>query len=166
MLDLNNDPDRTEQIIYVQRRFALIPFIPRVASFLHESRHGGDVARGELTYDNYSAEHEVSAYKAEIAYEGEFSFRDGSKPKTQDELKSEVVQSQQPNSAQTNNSPNINNGINNGSTQVQTTMPNELYHETTIYKPSEVNENIIFRIMENNKQLYNFPDRNFYKNQK
>jgi len=41
-------------------------------SKLHEGRHGGDVARGSLTYDTYCVNHEVSAYKAQYSYQGSF----------------------------------------------------------------------------------------------
>lgn len=40
--------------------------------------------------------------------------------------------------------------------EVQTHMPSKLYNETTITVPSMVNEDLIKRIIENNKPLYDF----------
>ena len=45
-----------------------------MGSKLHESRHGGDVARGTLTNDNYGVHHEVSAYRAQYSWSGSFSY--------------------------------------------------------------------------------------------
>ena len=47
-----------------------------MGSVLHESRHGGDVARGDLKYENYGVSHEVSAYKAQYAWDGILKFID------------------------------------------------------------------------------------------
>jgi hypothetical protein len=41
-----------------------------LGSKIHESRHGGDFARGTLTLANYNVNHEVSAYKAQYSYDG------------------------------------------------------------------------------------------------
>jgi RHS repeat-associated protein len=48
---------------------------------IHESRHGGDVARGTLNLDrnssgyNYGVSHEVSAYKAQYSFDGFINLR-------------------------------------------------------------------------------------------
>lgn len=47
-----------------------------IGSVLHESRHGGDFARGYLKYENYRVSHEVSAYKAQYAWDGILKFID------------------------------------------------------------------------------------------
>ena len=47
-----------------------------MGSKLHESRHGGDVARGKLTKGNYGVSHEISAYRAQYSWSGSFTFRD------------------------------------------------------------------------------------------
>ena len=41
-------------------------------TLIHESRHGGDMARGTLAKDksNYGVSHEISAYRAQYAFEG------------------------------------------------------------------------------------------------
>jgi hypothetical protein len=49
-------------------------YVDDVGTQLHESRHGGDIARGTLTKDNYNVEHEVSAYKAQYSYSGEYNY--------------------------------------------------------------------------------------------
>ena len=47
---------------------------------LHESRHGGQIARNELLYNevgdftNYNVRHEIEAYKAEFSYRGELYY--------------------------------------------------------------------------------------------
>ena len=41
---------------------------------LHESRHGGDVARGALTIETYGVNDEITAYQAQYAYSGNFSY--------------------------------------------------------------------------------------------
>jgi len=41
-----------------------------MGSKVHESRHGGDAARGALTLSNYNVNHEVSAYKAQYSMNG------------------------------------------------------------------------------------------------
>ena len=45
-----------------------------MGSRLHESRHGGDAARGTLTLDNYNVNHEVGAYRAQYAYDGKLDY--------------------------------------------------------------------------------------------
>lgn len=45
-----------------------------MGSKLHEGRHGGDVARGELTNDNYRVGHEISAYRAQYSWNGNFNY--------------------------------------------------------------------------------------------
>ena len=47
-----------------------------IGSKLHEGRHGGDAARGTLSYENYGVSHEVSAYQAQYAGDGEIRFFD------------------------------------------------------------------------------------------
>jgi len=44
-----------------------------MGSFIHELRHGGQVARKNLilgSNGNYSVEHEISAYRAQFAWNG------------------------------------------------------------------------------------------------
>jgi hypothetical protein len=51
-----------------------------VGNQLHENRHGGDVARGDLCFDNeggYGLSHEVSAYRAQYSYEGSLTLAIG-----------------------------------------------------------------------------------------
>ena len=43
-------------------------------SAVHESTHGGDFARNILTNENHSFSHEVKAYRAQVAYDGKFSY--------------------------------------------------------------------------------------------
>ena len=48
-----------------------------MGSILHEGRHGGDIARGNLEFNTtggYTVSHEVSAYKAQYAWSGSFSY--------------------------------------------------------------------------------------------
>jgi RHS repeat-associated protein len=42
---------------------------------LHETRHGGDVARGTLTNSNYGVQDEVSAYRAQYSWNGTLNYR-------------------------------------------------------------------------------------------
>ena len=46
-------------------------------TLIHESRHGGDIARGTLAKDksNYGVSHEISAYRAQYAFEGYIDYR-------------------------------------------------------------------------------------------
>ena len=46
-------------------------------TLIHESRHGGDMARGTLAKDksNYGVSHEISAYRAQYAFEGYINLR-------------------------------------------------------------------------------------------
>ncbi|MBP7731888.1 MAG: hypothetical protein KA114_09685 [Bacteroidales bacterium] len=46
-----------------------------MGSQLHESRHGGDAARGTLTANTYGVQDEVSAYKAQYAYDGSLPYK-------------------------------------------------------------------------------------------
>ena len=53
-----------------------------VGNKIHESRHGGQVARGEYSFDQnknptagYNIDSEVSAYRAQYAYNGSLSYR-------------------------------------------------------------------------------------------
>ena len=46
---------------------------------IHETRHGGDFARGTLSFDTtggYGVSHEISAYKAQYSYDGKLEYRD------------------------------------------------------------------------------------------
>lgn len=48
-----------------------------MGSILHEGRHGGDIARGNLEFNTtggYTVSHEVSAYKAQYAWSGSLSY--------------------------------------------------------------------------------------------
>lgn len=51
---------------------------------IHESRHGGDVARGTLDPSpyskNYGVSNEVSAYRAQYSYDGSFSYQPADSP--------------------------------------------------------------------------------------
>ena len=46
-------------------------------TLIHESGHGGDIARGTLAKDksNYGVSHEISAYRAQYAFEGYIDYR-------------------------------------------------------------------------------------------
>jgi hypothetical protein len=61
-----------------------------IANRIHESRHGGDIARGEYSFDKnnnptagYGLHSEVSAYRAQYSYNGEFNYIDASIPVNQ-----------------------------------------------------------------------------------
>jgi len=44
-------------------------------SVIHEARHGGDVARGNLTNSSYGVKDEVSAYRAQYSWNGTLNYR-------------------------------------------------------------------------------------------
>jgi hypothetical protein len=54
-------------------------FVGNAGNQVHESRHGGDAARGTLDVSNnssnYGVQDEVSAYKAQYSYEGTLTYR-------------------------------------------------------------------------------------------
>ncbi|MHC1705786.1 MAG: DUF6443 domain-containing protein [Tenuifilaceae bacterium] len=54
-------------------------YVTTTGNKIHESRHGGDVARGTLdatpNSTNYGVQDEVSAYRAQYAYDGELKYR-------------------------------------------------------------------------------------------
>ena len=43
-------------------------------NIIHEMRHGGQYARGELNNDNYNVIHEIDAYRAQIAATGSLEY--------------------------------------------------------------------------------------------
>lgn len=48
-----------------------------IGNKLHETRHGGDLARGTLKYNTtggYGVSHEISAYKAQYSWSGSLSY--------------------------------------------------------------------------------------------
>jgi len=50
-----------------------------MGKILHEGRHGGDIARGNLEFNNtggYGVSHEVSAYRAEYSWSGKLQYRE------------------------------------------------------------------------------------------
>ena len=50
-----------------------------MGSILHEGRHGGDVARGDLEFNTtggYGVSHEISAYRAQYSWAGILKYRD------------------------------------------------------------------------------------------
>ena len=49
---------------------------PIMGSRLHEARHGGQIARGELNLDksNYVVSHEIEAYRAQFSWKGSFNY--------------------------------------------------------------------------------------------
>jgi hypothetical protein len=55
-------------------------FVGNTGNKIHESRHGGDAARGTLDVSpnsiNYGVNDEVSAYKAQYSYDGKLSYRE------------------------------------------------------------------------------------------
>ena len=53
-------------------------YVDKGGNEIHESRHGGDAARGTLTKTNYDSSHEVSAYKAQYAFDGNLNYIDAS----------------------------------------------------------------------------------------
>jgi len=54
-------------------------YVGGMGNKIHESRHGGDAARGKLDVSdnttNYGVNDEISAYKAEYSYEGKLTYR-------------------------------------------------------------------------------------------
>lgn len=60
-----------------------------IGSYLHEGRHGGDIARRTLELNaqgGYGVSHEISAYRAEYSWSGYLKFIDINKTPTQIEL--------------------------------------------------------------------------------
>lgn len=62
----------------------------KMGNQLHESRHGGQVARGEYSFDQrgnptagYGINSEVSAYRAQYAYDGKLTYLDASDASSQ-----------------------------------------------------------------------------------
>lgn len=45
-----------------------------MGSTLHEQRHGGQIARGELTQSTYGVQEEIGAYRAQYAWDGKLSY--------------------------------------------------------------------------------------------
>jgi RHS repeat-associated protein len=48
-------------------------------SSIHESRHGGDIARGDLEFNStggYGVSHEISAYRAQYSWNGKLNYRE------------------------------------------------------------------------------------------
>ena len=78
---------------------------------IHETRHGGDVARGNLSFNNtggYGVSHEISAYKAQYSYDGAINFIDQNKTPTQ----ADIVKSLQNGTNPLQNSINNINSVN------------------------------------------------------
>jgi RHS repeat-associated protein len=78
---------------------------------IHETRHGGDVARGNLSFNNtggYGVSHEISAYKAQYSYDGTINFIDQTKNPTQ----ADILKSLQNGTNPLQNSINSINSIN------------------------------------------------------
>ena len=46
-----------------------------MGSTLHEQRHGGQIARGEFTQATYGVQEEISAYRAQYAWDGKLEYR-------------------------------------------------------------------------------------------
>ena len=54
-------------------------FVGDADNQVHESRHGGDVARGTLQFNaigGYGVSHEISAYRAQYSWNGQLQYRD------------------------------------------------------------------------------------------
>ena len=49
-------------------------FVGNTGNAVHESRHGGDMARGTLTNTTYGVQDEVSAYKAQYSFDGTLNY--------------------------------------------------------------------------------------------
>jgi len=49
-------------------------FVGNTGNSVHESRHGGDIARGTLTGSTYGVQDEVSAYKAQYSFDGKLNY--------------------------------------------------------------------------------------------
>lgn len=71
-----------------------------MGNILHESRHGGDIARGSLTANNYGVQDEISAYQAQYSWSGKLEFRD---LPTSDVMMQRVKTGQDPSTAIINN---------------------------------------------------------------
>ena len=122
-----------------------------IGSKVHESRHGGDIARRNLTNETYNVDHEISAYQAQYSVTGSFSFKDLDKINNPDK------------SVLLNNATLLlqyESEHRNGQTGfVSRTAPNTTDpYKTTINKFGDINKNMIKRITENGRTpVYNFP---------
>jgi RHS repeat-associated protein len=86
---------------------------------IHETRHGGDVARGNLSFNNtggYGVSHEISAYKAQYSYDGTINFIDQTKNPTQADILKSLQNGTNPlqNSINSINSNFVNNLVDPG----------------------------------------------------
>jgi hypothetical protein len=59
---------------------------------VHENRHGGDIARGTLTGHTYGVQDEVSAYRAQFAYDGSYSYGPADYLKNNPSKRSEFIE--------------------------------------------------------------------------
>ena len=103
-----------------------------MGSVLHESRHGGDVARGDLKYENYGVSHEVSAYKAQYAWDGILKFHDFP---TQEEMILRMIENRDLNIRVINSIYNIDSDM-----VKQIRYYNENHIPCPLYPPQGINE--------------------------
>jgi RHS repeat-associated protein len=98
-------------------RNAILMFIEidnLVSTSIHESRHGGDVARGDLRFNDtggYTVNHEVSAYKAQYSYNGVLRYLDADKNPTSQDIVRALQTNTNPLASEIYNINNINANV-------------------------------------------------------